>query len=132
MRLQVRTSSREEFIDITRQVAEMVDSGGVRDGAVLVFCPHTTAAVTINENADPDVMRDLVVGLERIAPRSGGWRHVEGNSDGHLKTSLVGPSVLVPLVDGRLSLGTWQGVYLCEFDGPRSRTIDVTPLPGVG
>jgi secondary thiamine-phosphate synthase enzyme len=132
MRLEVRTSHREEFIDITRRVAECLAGTGVSDGAVLVFCPHTTAAVTINENADPDVLRDLAQGLARIAPEDGGWRHVEGNSDGHLKTSLVGPSVLVPLVGGRLSLGTWQGIYLCEFDGPRSRRIDVTVLPGVG
>jgi secondary thiamine-phosphate synthase enzyme len=127
----VRTIAREEFIDITTRVAEQALSTGVPDGAVLVYCPHTTAAVTINEDADPDVLRDLTSGLARIAPRDAGWRHREGNSDGHLKSSLVGPSLLVPLENGRLVLGTWQGVYLCEFDGPRTRTVEVTVLPGV-
>jgi len=131
MRLEVRTSHRVEFVDITRRVAEFAGESSVRDGAVLVFCPHTTAAITINENADPDVLRDLVRGLERIAPQDGGWYHREGNSDGHLKSSLVGPSLLVPLEAGRLVLGTWQGIYLCEFDGPRTRAVDVTVLPGV-
>jgi len=130
MRLEVRTSQRVQFVDITRRVAEAASSGSVHDGAVLVFCPHTTAAVTINENADPDVLHDLVAGLAAIAPQHGDWRHREGNSDGHLKSSLVGPSLLVPLESGRLVLGTWQGVYLCEFDGPRTRAIDVTVLPG--
>src|SRR5512139_2453302 len=97
MRLDIRTSARVEFVDITRQVAQAVAAFAEKDGAVLVFCPHTTAAVTINENADPDVLRDLIEGLASIAPVDGGWRHVEGNSDGHLKTSLVGPSVMVPL-----------------------------------
>ena len=113
-------------------MAQAVSTFAEKNGAVLVFCPHTTAAVTINENADPDVLRDLIKGLASIAPVDGGWRHAEGNSDGHLKTSLVGPSVLVPLSDGQLSLGTWQGIYLCEFDGPRSRKVDVTLLPGMG
>ncbi len=130
MRFDVRSTSREEFIDITHEVVEFVAANDVRDGAVLVFCPHTTAAVTINENADPDVRVDLVVGLARIAPQAGGWRHQEGNSDGHIKTSLVGPSVLVPVEGGRMMLGTWQGIYLCEFDGPRSRRVHVTILPG--
>jgi secondary thiamine-phosphate synthase enzyme len=131
MRLEVRTSRREEFIDITRRVVECVSPTGVKEGAVLVFCPHTTAAVTINENADPDVLRDLIKGLASIAPEDAGWRHREGNSDGHIKTSLVGPSVLIPLADGGLQLGTWQGIYLCEFDGPRSRRVDVTVLTGI-
>lgn len=131
MRFEVRTTAREQFIDITARVTERVRAADAANGAVYVFCPHTTAAVTINENADPDVTADLTDGLARIAPRNAGWRHREGNSDGHLKSSLVGPGVLVPLEAGRLALGTWQGVYLCEFDGPRTRTIDVTVLPGV-
>jgi len=131
MRFEVRTSRREEFVDITRAVAGFVTDAGVPDGAALVFCPHTTAAVTINENADPDVLRDLVAGLVRVAPREADWRHSEGNSDGHVKSSLVGPSLLIPVEMGRLALGRWQGVYLCEFDGPRTRNIDVTVLPGV-
>lgn len=131
MRFEVRSTHREEIIDITNEIVEFVAGTEVRDGAVLVFCPHTTAAVTINENADPDVRVDLVAGLAHIAPRIGGWRHREGNSDGHLKTSLVGPSVLVPVEGDRMMLGTWQGVYLCEFDGPRTRRVYVTVLPGV-
>lgn len=131
MKFEVRTTAREQFIDITHRVVEHIGSTDISDGAVLVFCPHTTAAVTINENADPDVLNDLTEGLARVAPREAGWRHREGNSDGHLKSSLVGPSLLVPLESGRLMLGTWQGIYLCEFDGPRTRKVDVTVLPGV-
>ncbi len=131
MRLEITTTMREQMVDVTRQVANAVRESGVTAGAALVFCPHTTAAVTINENADPDVCDDLCDGLARIAPRSGGWRHVEGNSDGHLKAALVGESVLVPVEDGHLVLGTWQGVYFCEFDGPRTRQVDVTVMPGV-
>lgn len=127
---EVRTSHREEFIDITDRVADVAARSDQKEGAVLVFCPHTTAAVTINENADPDVVRDLEDGLARIAPRGAGWRHSEGNSDGHLKSSILGPSLLVPLSEGRLVLGTWQGIYFCEFDGPRTRRVHVTVLPG--
>jgi secondary thiamine-phosphate synthase enzyme len=131
MRFTVRTTTREEFVDITREVADFVTLMGVEDGAVLVFCPHTTAGITINEDADPDVCRDLVDGLARMAPCDAGWRHAEGNSDAHLKASLMGPSVLVPVETARMLLGTWQGIYLAEFDGPRTRTVDVTLLPGV-
>jgi len=131
MRFSVRSTRREEFVDVTGEVAAFVARAGVDVGAVLVFCPHTTAAITINENADPDVKRDLIAGLADIAPDDGRWRHREGNSDGHLKTSLVGPGVLVPLEGGALQLGTWQGIYLAEFDGPRIRTVDLTALPGV-
>lgn len=131
MHLEVRTTRREEFVDITRQVAEKVSASGVADGIVVVSCPHTTAGITVNENADPDVVRDLLVGLERLAPREGGWRHSEGNSDGHLKSSLIGSSATLPVVDGRLSLGTWQAVYLGEFDGPRTRRVVVTVVAGV-
>ena len=131
MRFTVHTTRREEFVDITREVADFVTLIGVEDGAVLVYCPHTTAGITINEDADPDVCRDLVDGLARMAPCDAGWRHAEGNSDAHLKASLMGPSVLVPVETARMVLGTWQGVYLAEFDGPRTRTVDVTVLPGV-
>jgi secondary thiamine-phosphate synthase enzyme len=131
MRFTVRTTTREQFVNITAEVASFVASTGVTDGAVLVFCPHTTAGIAINENADPDVPRDLVDGCARIAPRDGGWRHAEGNSDAHLKSSLVGQQVLVPIEGGRLELGTWQSVYFAEFDGPRTRSVDVTVLPGV-
>jgi secondary thiamine-phosphate synthase enzyme len=127
-RFQIRTARREELVDITAEVQAEVDELGLRDGAVVVMAPHTTAAVTINESADPDVVTDLLAGLARIAPRDGGWRHREGNSDGHLKSSLVGASELVPVADGRLQLGTWQGVYFCEFDGPRTRQVWVQTL----
>jgi len=130
MRIDLKTSRREEFVDITGLVARAVAASGVSSGAALVFCPHTTAAVTINENADPDVVADLTRGLADLAPRDAGWRHAEGNSDGHLKSSLVGPSLTVPIEGGRLALGTWQGIYFCEFDGPRSRHVSVTLLAG--
>jgi secondary thiamine-phosphate synthase enzyme len=97
-----------------------------------VSCPHTTAGITINENADPDVVRDILMGLERLFPREGGWRHSEGNSDAHLKTALVGSSATLPIENGRVALGTWQAIYLAEFDGPRTRKVIVTVLPGVG
>jgi secondary thiamine-phosphate synthase enzyme len=131
MRVELRTSRREELIDVTSRVRDAVARSGVSEGAVLVYCPHTTAAVTINENADPDVAHDVVAGLARLAPKDAGWRHAEGNSDGHLKSSLVGPSVLVPIEQGRLQLGTWQAVYFCEFDGPRTRHFVVTVVEGV-
>jgi len=129
-RFEVRTSAREQLVDVTRQVARAAEALGVIDGAVLVFVPHTTAAVTINENADPDVVSDLIAGLGRVAPREARYLHAEGNSDGHIKATLVGASELVPVSAGRLVLGTWQGVYLCEFDGPRTRTVTVQALRG--
>ena len=128
MEFGVRTDQRETLVDVTVQVQRAVTEAGMTDGAALVFVPHTTAGVTINENADPSVVRDILDGLRRIAPRDAGWHHLEGNSDGHIKASLVGSSVLVPVENGRLRLGTWQGVYFCEFDGPRTRRIVVTAL----
>lgn len=129
-RFEVRSTRREQMIDITREVAAVVEGSGVQEGAALVFVPHTTAAVTINENADPDVVSDVLEGLERIAPRAGTYRHHEGNSDGHIKSSLVGTSELIPVAGGSLILGTWQGVYFCEFDGPRTRSIVVQVIKG--
>lgn len=125
MRGTVRTTSRCELVDITNDVRGMVAASGVREGVATIWSRHTTAAITVNENADPDVVTDLLDGLERIAPRNAGWRHAEGNSDAHLKASLVGASESIPIVDGQLVLGTWQGIYFCEFDGPRSRTFEV-------
>jgi secondary thiamine-phosphate synthase enzyme len=122
----VRTDRREQLVDITRDVATAVAASGVACGIAHVFCTHTTAGLTINENADPDVARDLLAGLGRLAPRSGGWKHAEGNSDAHLKATLVGAGAVVPIDDGRLLLGRWQAIYLCEFDGPRSRSVSVT------
>ena len=124
----VRTSSRTTLVNITRDVQRAVDELGVADGAVLVYCPHTTAAITVNESADPDVARDIDSKLSRLVPHADGYRHSEGNSDAHVKSSLVGCSETVLVSDGALVLGTWQGVFFCEFDGPRTRTVMVGAL----
>ena len=128
--LSLQTRRRCEFVDITGQVQEAVHKCGLRDGAVSVFVQHTTAGVTINENADPSVVSDMLGLLERLVPEKGGYRHSEGNSDSHCKASLMGASVTVPVQGGELVLGTWQGIYFCEFDGPRSRKFQVVPLAG--
>jgi secondary thiamine-phosphate synthase enzyme len=125
--LEVQTKRRVSFVDITRDVAGLVRDGG--DGAVVVFVPHTTAGVTINEDADPSVRDDLEMVLERLVARDLPFRHLEGNSDAHAKASLVGSSITVPVVAGALQLGTWQGIYFAEFDGPRRRRVLVTFLP---
>ncbi len=127
----VGTSRREEFVDITGEVARLVAEAGLMEGAVLVYSPHTTAGITINEGADPDVKRDMVAHLARLVPQHPDFRHAEGNSDAHIKVSLMGPSQLVPVSGGRMALGTWQHIYLCEFDGPRRRTVLVQMLPGL-
>ena len=119
----VHTTRREELIRLTSALQELVDAKGWRDGALVVYCPHTTAALTINEAADPDVAADLVMALSRLLPREAGYKHVEGNSDSHVKTTLVGPSQMLIVSGGRIQLGTWQGVFLCEWDGPRNRKI---------
>ncbi len=128
--LSVSTSRREEFVDITAEVAQALRESGLTQGAVLVYSPHTTAGITVNEGADPDVKRDMLAHLARLVPNHPDFRHAEGNSDAHIKTSLVGPSQLIPVEGGRLALGTWQHIYLCEFDGPRRRTVLVQALPG--
>ena len=117
----------EGFIDITRKVAEIVHRSQVRQGICQVFVPHTTAGVTINENADPDVVDDLMSALNTMAPALR-YRHGEGNSPAHLKSLLTGSSVMVPVEDGALRLGTWQGIYFCEYDGPRQRRVQVQIL----
>jgi secondary thiamine-phosphate synthase enzyme len=119
----VRTSRREEMVDITGRVADALGRLGVEDGLVHVWVPHTTAGVTVNEGADPAVRRDLLLALAAIVPEDLAWEHDEGNSPAHVKTTLVGSSALVPVAGGRPALGRWQAVYLCEFDGPRSRTV---------
>lgn len=119
--LEIRSTEREQWIPITSQVEAAVAQSGLVNGACLVFVPHTTAGVTINENADPDVASDLLMGLARLVPHNWPFRHSEGNSDAHLKSSLVGHSVMIPVRKGRLELGTWQGIYFGEFDGPRHR-----------
>lgn len=106
-------------------MGEIVTNSGVKNGVCLLFVPHTTAGITLNENTDPDVVTDLLRLLDRMAPRQGNYRHAEGNSDAHLKASLLGFSCSVPIIEGRLALGTWQGIYLCEFDGPRLRRIKI-------
>ena len=122
---QVRTSTQTEFVDITRSVQEAVKKTGVEDGICLIFIPHTTAAVTINENADPSVVHDIVMELNKIVPFKDTYRHMEGNAPAHIKTSLVGCSEIVFVESGKLVLGTWQGIFFCEFDGPRNRKVHV-------
>jgi secondary thiamine-phosphate synthase enzyme len=118
-------------VDITERVQSAVDAyDPAFTGIAYVFVPHTTAAVTINEGADPAVAQDLITGLSRLVPRNAGYRHAEGNSDAHIKTTLVGNSVAVPVERGRLHRGTWQSIYLAEFDGPRTRRVQVTLLGG--
>ena len=119
--LQIKTSSHAQMLDITRQIQEAVRESGVQEGICTIFIPHTTAAVTINENADPDVVRDITMELDKIVPWEDGYHHMEGNSAAHLKSSMIGFSQQVIIEDGRLLLGTWQGIYFCEFDGPRMR-----------
>ena len=125
-RFTVRTGSRNDFIDITGQVRQELDNLGITDGMCHVYIPHTTAGVTINENADPDVRTDLISILDTLSPWRGGYRHAEGNSAAHLKASLMGFTASIPVENGALVLGTWQCVYFCEFDGPRTRTVIVT------
>jgi secondary thiamine-phosphate synthase enzyme len=121
----VATRSRSDMIDITGEVTRVLRESGVKDGICHVFVPHTTAAVTINENADPDVPRDILMELDKIIPLSDGYRHSEGNSAAHIKASLVGSSETVLVESGRLILGTWQSIFFCEFDGPRKRKVIV-------
>ena len=119
----VKTSARTEFVNITAEVAAAVAESGVKDGIVTVFIPHTTGGVMINENADPDVMRDITVVLDEMVPWSNNYWHAEGNTAAHVKAAMVGASVQIIVEDGRMQLGTWQGIYFCEFDGPRQRTV---------
>jgi secondary thiamine-phosphate synthase enzyme len=122
------TAARADFVDVTDRVQAAVTELGLVDGAVLVFNPHTTAGLTVNEGADPDVVRDLDVILERCVPWTGGYRHAEGNAAAHAKALMTGSSVIVPVAGGRLRLGTWQVVWFCEFDGPRTRRLWVQAL----
>jgi len=119
----ISTGSRTEFIDVTGKVRQVVKESGVKDGTCTVYVPHTTAAVTINENADPSVRRDVLASLNKLIPFDADYSHSEGNSAAHIKASIIGGSETIIVVDGRLALGTWQGIYYCEFDGPRRRTL---------
>ena len=123
--LKIKTSGREEFVNITDLVEGAVKQSGIKDGAAVIFCPHTTAAITINENADPDVCVDMIKGLKNISPVDRTYTHMEGNSNAHIKSSLVGASETIIIENGELVLGTWQGIFFCEFDGPRDRTVFV-------
>ncbi len=122
-KFQVHTSERTHFLEISGEVQEQVSKANLQDGLVTVFVPHTTAGITINEHADPDVVHDMKDVLDRMVPWEGGYRHAEGNTAAHVKASMMGSSAQVLVVDGRLQLGTWQGIFFCEFDGPRSRTV---------
>lgn len=122
-RLELHTTRREEMLDITPAVRELARRHFRADGALHLFCLHTTCGLTINEGADPDVRRDLIRFFTEIAPHSHGWSHAEGNTDAHIRSSLLGASLLVPLENGELCLGTWQSIYLYEGDGPRTRTV---------
>jgi secondary thiamine-phosphate synthase enzyme len=125
MRHKIQTTKPQEFIDITNMVAAEVKNSNVQDGIAVIYVPHTTAGVTINENADPDVVRDMISTLDKTYPVHGEYLHFEGNSHAHIKASLMGSSCTVIIQEGKLLLGTWQGIYFCEFDGPRNREFYV-------
>ena len=128
--LHITTSVREELVNITSTVQKLVQEQNWMDGLLYLFCPHTTGALTINEAADPSVVRDITVNMNKLVPRQGDYRHMEGNSDAHIKSSLFGPGLTLIVHEGRLALGTWQGVFFCEFDGPRQRKLWVKWLAG--
>ncbi len=130
MILSVKTRERTELIDVTGEIARLVEKAGIDQGLCMVFVPHTTAAVTINESADPSVKSDMLKVLNQIIPWEANYRHLEGNSAAHIKTTLVGSSELIAIENGRLVLGTWQGIFFCEFDGPRSRKLHVRIMKG--
>ena len=121
--IRISTSSRTELLDITREVQKAVAESGVRDGVCHVYVPHTTAGITINENADPSVRQDILTELNKIVPFQDNYKHLEGNAAAHIKASLVGNSETILVEAGKLLLGTWQGIFFCEFDGPRSRRV---------
>lgn len=127
-KINVATGNRTEFKEITREVSRIIKEDGIMNGMVLVYCPHTTAGITINENADPDVQRDMVMELNKMVPFNDGYAHREGNSAAHIKATLTGLSVTIPVKNGSLTLGTWQGIYFCEYDGPRSRHVNIQTI----
>jgi secondary thiamine-phosphate synthase enzyme len=127
--LRVKTNRRTQFVDITREVEQAVRECDVKSGVCYVYVPHTTAGVAINEHADPDVASDMEGIFDRLIPHKGPYQHAEGNTDSHMKAVLTGTSQIVFIENGKLALGTWQGVFLCEFDGPRQRTILIKILP---
>ena len=126
----VKTNKREQFLDITREVQDYLSANKLQNGVLTLYSSHTTAGLTINEGADPSVVRDILVNLERLVPRHGDYQHMEGNSDAHIKASLMGPSLQLIVDNGRLMLGTWQKIFFTEFDGPRSRKVWVKWIAG--
>ena len=124
-RIRVKTMSRIEMVDITGEIQKMLTLEDINEGICLVYCPHTTAGVIINEHADPTVAEDIANALSEQFPHRHSWRHLEGNADAHVKTAMVGNSVMIPITARRLALGTWQGIFFCEFDGPRNREVYV-------
>ncbi len=126
----LRTRSRNELLDITSEVQKVVQRSGVKEGICVVYVPHTTAGVTVNENADPSVASDIRNTLSKLVPAGAGYSHLEGNADSHIKSTIVGPSITLIVSGGRLVLGTWQGVFFCEFDGPRTRKVLVKVIEG--
>jgi secondary thiamine-phosphate synthase enzyme len=128
--LNVKSRQRNEFIDITQRVEEVLAEAGIKSGVCYIYVPHTTAGVTINEGADPSVQQDILATLSGLIPHEGGYRHAEGNSDAHIKSSLIGSSQYVVIDGGKLVLGTWQSVFFCEFDGPRHRRVALKLIPG--
>lgn len=128
-RITLKTNHRTEFIDITRKVQEVVQASGAKSGICVVYVPHTTAACTVNENADPDVARDILARLAALIPEDAHYKHIEGNADSHIKATWCGQSETLIIEDGRLQLGRWQGIFFCEFDGPRQREVWVKVIP---
>lgn len=125
LEFEIRTTKRDEFIDIGYYVEEALEKSGISDGIITIFVPHTTAGITINEDADPDVVKDLLWTLDKLVPERREYKHMEGNSHAHMKASIMGSSCNVIVEDGKMKLGTWQGIYFCEFDGPRTRKVYV-------
>lgn len=130
MTLTVKSKSRTQLIDITSEVQKAVRSSGILEGLCMLYVPHTTAAITINESADPSVASDIMMVLNEVIPWKAGYRHLEGNSPAHIKSTLVGASEVIAIEGGSLALGTWQGIFFCEFDGPRTRGVHVRLLKG--
>ncbi|MDP8214725.1 MAG: secondary thiamine-phosphate synthase enzyme YjbQ [Candidatus Euphemobacter frigidus] len=128
IKITLKTNRRSEMVDITARVERVVEEAGFKEGACIIFIPHTTAGVTINENADPSVQSDIQAVLSRMVPAGAGYSHLEGNADSHIKAGLMGSSVCVLVEGGKLQLGTWQGIFFCEFDGPRHRQVWVSFL----
>ncbi len=126
----VKTSSREEFVDITYEVESAIKESGIKNGVCYLYVPHTTAGITINEGADPSVKKDIINALKKIAPYGAGYSHMEGNADSHIKATLVGSSAIVLIENSKPALGTWQSIFFCEFDGPRTRKVYLKIIKG--